>query len=157
MYRFVLEEDYHYAYNEMLRTKVKGAVKYFPGYCDEGYITFRSGGKVWLKIGVDELIISKGYAWDGCTPKLARIGSVWIGTWDGNICSTTGKPSAYYASLVHDVLYQFLDCYQMPFNRKDADNMFLSILKRDGFPFSRVYWLAVRLFGRLAIRISDMF
>ncbi len=72
-----------------------------------------------------------GYAWDGCTPKFAMWDIV-IGTPDGIPNERTRKPKAYYASLVHDALYQFLDA-KLPLSRASADRVFLELLSRDGF------------------------
>lgn len=85
------------------------------------------------------------YAWDGCTPKYA-IWDIVLGIPDGVPNSITEKPKAYYASLVHDVLYQFLDA-DLPFTRSGADRIFLEILTRDGFAPRWVYYAAVRIFG----------
>lgn len=87
-----------------------------------------------------------GYAWDGCTPKLFLCDLV-IGTPDGVPNAVTRKPKAYYASLLHDVLYQFLWSGDLPVTRAAADRIFLDILTRDDFAPRRLYYLAVRLFG----------
>ena len=50
----------------------------------------------------------KGYAWDGCSPKFQILDLI-FGTHDGAISENTGKAVTYYASMVHDVLYQFHD------------------------------------------------
>lgn len=89
-----------------------------------------------------------GYAWDGCTPKVVACDVV-LGTPDGATHALTGKPKAYYASLLHDALYQFLDA-DLPMRRKDADRVFLELLARDSFAPRGVYFAAVRLFGGLS-------
>lgn len=88
-----------------------------------------------------------GYAWDGCTPKFSVFDIV-FGTPDGIPNEKTGKPKAYYASLLHDALYQFLDA-QLPLKRAQADLVFLEILARDSFAPRWVYYKAVRWFGWL--------
>ncbi len=93
-------------------------------------------------------IIRAKYAWDGCTPKFA-IFDIVFGIPDGVPNEQTRKPKAYYASLVHDVLYQFLDV-DIPIKRPDADEAFFSILERDAFTPRYVYWAFVRVFGGLA-------
>jgi hypothetical protein len=90
-------------------------------------------------------IIKAGYAWDGCTPKFA-VFDILLGTPDGVPNNQTRKPKTYYASLVHDVLYQFLDV-ELPIRRVGADLAFRNIMARDAFAPRYVYWPAVRLLG----------
>lgn len=85
------------------------------------------------------------YAWDGCTPKFFLIDIV-FGIPDGVPNQDTRKPKAYYASLLHDVLYQFLDA-DLPMSRAQADRVFLEILTRDDFAPRPIYYGAVRLLG----------
>ena len=89
--------------------------------------------------------VLSGYAWDGCTPKFSLFDVV-IGTPDGVPNQVTKKPKAYYASLVHDALYQFLDL-DLPLSRAQADRVFLEILTRDRFAPRSIYYAAVRVFG----------
>jgi hypothetical protein len=90
-------------------------------------------------------IVKAGYAWDGCTPKFA-VFDILLGTPDGIPNNQTRKPKTYYASLIHDVLYQFLDV-KLPIKRSGADRAFLNIMARDAFAPRYIYWTAVRLFG----------
>ena len=53
------------------------------------------------------MTVTAGYAWDGCTPKCCVL-DLSIGVPDGVVNADTGKPKTYYASLIHDALYQFL-------------------------------------------------
>lgn len=53
------------------------------------------------------ITVTKGYAWDGCTPKLCFF-DMQIEIPDGVVDSRTRKSKTYYASLVNDALYQFL-------------------------------------------------
>jgi hypothetical protein len=59
----------------------------------------------------------------------------------------TGYSKTYFASLVHDVFYQFSHEVKPFVRRKEVDQEFYAILKRDGFRFARLYYTAVRLFG----------
>ena len=90
------------------------------------------------------ILVRKGYMWDGCSPKINLV-FVEIGTWDGDINLNTGKPETYYASLIHDVLYQFRDESDFPFTRKQIDNFFYELLKN--FKYKKVYYWSVRIFG----------
>jgi hypothetical protein len=99
--------------------------------CDYPFVTIQSG---WL-------YIYNGYAWDGCTPKKSVGGLFFIGTPDGHVNYKTNKPFCYYASLVHDALYQYgigTKAY--------ADSLFLNLLK--DFPLRKLYYWAVCKFGK---------
>src|SRR5438132_12223118 len=52
----------------------------------------------------------------------------------------------YYASLVHDALYQFL-LDGLPFKRWQAARCFLRLMDGTGFAPRYLYWAAVRLLG----------
>lgn len=111
-------------------------------------------GNLWLVINKNgSLTVKAGYAWNGCTPKFGFF-DILIGTPDGVVTKKTGKPKAYYATMIHDSLYQFLPDMpkDIPITRKLADAYFLEILKRDEFALRGIYWLAVRIFGGLAMR-----
>lgn len=93
------------------------------------------------------ITVTGGYAWNGCSPKFCFF-DLLLGTPEGVVHVDTQKPKTYYASLVHDALYQFLPD-GLPLKRRHADAFFLRLLKESDFAFGRVYWLAVRLFGGL--------
>ena len=119
----------------------------------EGCAFVDRNGKRRLEIHANgDAIVLAGYSWDGCTPKFA-IWDIVFGTPDGIPNSKTTKPKAYYASLLHDALYQFLDA-NLPMSRAGADRVFLEILARDGFGPRRVYYTAVRLFGGMSRRFT---
>jgi len=102
---------------------------------------------LWLKISMDGKITVKsnkgGYAWDGCTPKLSFLNLFIFGVPDGHIDYRTMRPYAYHASLVHDVLYQYLD--SVPIKKRAIDELFLKML--GDFKLRHIYYLFVRLFG----------
>ena len=132
---FLLDEDYVYGIREHLP----------PDWNDACAFVDRKGRRR-LEINPNgDARILAGYAWDGCTPKFSVFDIV-IGTPDGVPNEVTKKPKAYYASLMHDVLYQFLDA-GLPLSRAQADNLFLEILTRDRFAPRRIYHVAVRVFG----------
>lgn len=105
-------------------------------------------GQPRLEINADgEARVFADYAWDGCTPKVALF-DILLGTPDGVPNVHTERPKTYYASLLHDVLYQFLDC-ELPLSRAGADQVFLELMRRDQFLPAPLYYLAVRTFGGL--------
>ncbi len=134
---YVLDQNYTY--------NIK---KYLPTNFDQGCAFEDQTGKRWLEIHPNgDAIVLKGYAWDGCTPKFA-IWDIMIGTPDGIPNLQTQRPKAYFASLMHDTFYQFLE-NELPISRDDADRILLEILERDDFAPRRLYYAAVRIFGGL--------
>lgn len=114
------------------------------GYqCDSKWLRVEPCGRVTVKAG------KTGYAWDGCTPKFSLLGLIIVGTPDGHIDVETMKPKTYYASLVHDALYQYLDTIPIP--RKEIDRVFLEMLKETAFPLAFLYYIAVRIFGGVGV------
>ena len=92
-------------------------------------------GKIWLEIFENGIIIvSKGYAWDGAT-------------------AAPDFKGTYFATLLHDALYQFLDKGN-PLTRKEIDDIFLKIMQRDGFKLAKVYYRAVRLLGGIFVKLT---
>ena len=51
-------------------------------------------------------------------------------------------------SLVHDALYQFL-ADGLPLTRRQADLVFLQLMRESGFRLAPIYWLFVRALGGL--------
>jgi hypothetical protein len=105
----------------------------------------------WLKLSKDGTIIvkgtyQKGYAWDGCSPKL-KVKDLYLGTGEAVLNWETGKSKTYYASLIHDVFYQFSKDVRPFIKRKEVDREFRDILKRDQFIFADLYYFSVRSFG----------
>lgn len=113
---------------------------------DVDYAYFDLKGKVRLIIEKDgQITVTKGYSWNGCSPKV-RIFDINIGTPDGVVHKHTGHPKTYYASLVHDALYQFLRA-NSPITRCQADDCFLRLMKESEFCLRYIYWAAVRVLG----------
>jgi len=105
----------------------------------------------WFKLSKDGTVVVKGtnykgYAWDGCSPKF-KIKDLYFGTWEAVLNFKTGQSKTYYASLIHDVFYQFAKQICSFVKRKEADKEFYSILKRDNFRSAYTYYIFVRLFG----------
>jgi hypothetical protein len=97
----------------------------------------------------DAITVTKDYAWDGCTPKVCFL-DLNFGTPDGVVDSRTKQPKTYYASLVHDALYQFL-LDGLPLTRAQADACFRRLMTETGFTLRHLYWAAVRVFGWLVV------
>lgn len=96
----------------------------------------------WCVVKDGMLTIKAGYAWNGCTPKFSVLDWFLIGTPDGIIDYRTGKQKAYYATLVHDCMYQ----YRIG-TREQADWMFYCALKSCEFMLAGLYYWAVKTFG----------
>ena len=98
------------------------------------------------------IVVMRGYAWNGCSPKFCFF-DLLLGTPDGVVDARTGRPKTYYASLVHDALYQFVPD-GLPASRRDADRCFLALLAESGFRPRWIYYAAVRVFGGLLRRVQ---
>ncbi len=132
---YELDRDYTISLRKYLTTTVEQPLAFHD----------KSGTERLLLLPDGQATIRAKYAWDGCTPKYTLFDIV-LGIPDGIPNDQTRKPKAYYASLVHDVLYQFLDV-ELPIDRRGADNAFFDILERDAFAPRYVYWIAVRVLG----------
>jgi hypothetical protein len=95
-------------------------------------------GRVWATIEEGILYISQGYAWNGCSPKRKVLG-VWLGTPD--------TASNVHASLGHDVLFQFSATKHFKLTFEQVNGLFRSLMRKDRFPLSEMYYQAVMGFG----------
>ena len=93
------------------------------------------------------LTVKGGYAWDGCSPKIVICGLA-FGTPDGIVDLNTGRPKTYFASLVHDALYQ-CKATEIGVSRLEADALFLNMARHSGFRYAGLYYRLIRLFGGL--------
>ncbi len=130
VYIYCIEEDYSY------RSPIQG----------------REFDNEWFKLEKDGTVTvkgsnKKGYAWDGCSPKLKFKDICLLGTPDAVLNWETRKPKTYYASLVHDIFYQFSYELRSSVKREEVDRLFYSILKENHLRFAEVYYRAVRLLG----------
>lgn len=108
-------------------------------------------GKVRLIIEKSgRMTVTRSYAWNGCSPKFCLF-DVLFGTPDGVVHAHTGQPKTYFASMLHDALYQFLG-KGSPINRRQADDCFLRLMAASDFSPRYLYWIAVRVFGWLVWR-----
>ena len=110
-------------------------------YCYPTDILGEQCGNQWVHLDPDgSLSIAAGYAWDGPSGP------------------TLDTPDTMRASLVHDALYQLMGNSELHRdNRRKADDCFRQILITDRMPGLRVwyYFLAVRLFGGIALWLTD--
>ncbi len=107
----------------------------------------------WFKLEKDGTVIvkgsnKKGYAWDGCSPKF-KIKDVYFGTPEAVLNYETGKTKTFYASMIHDVFYQFSKEVKSFIKRREADREFYIILKEHKFKFAAIYYRMVRMLGWL--------
>jgi hypothetical protein len=139
---YVLDKDY--VYNIIHR---------LPSGWNEGYAFIDKKGNRRLEIHPNgDLKVVARYAWDGCTPKF-KVFDFLIGTPDGAPNNLTKKPKTYYASLVHDALYQFLEI-NPSVSKLQADKIFRELLSRDGFAPRNIYYFFVVIFGGLSHRFT---
>ena len=107
-----------------------------------------AGGRIRLILERDGAItVTRGYAWNGCSPKF-RVLDLLVGTPEGVVNARTGERKTYFASLVHDALYQFRSD-GLPLSRAQCDRCFLLLMRESGFALAPLYWAAVRVFGWL--------
>lgn len=112
----------------------------------EDFVFYDSTGKIRLILEKGGCItVTQGYSWNGCSPKIC-IFDLLIGTPDGAVHIVTGRPKTYYASMVHDALYQFLK-EDSPICRSQADEAFMKLMAESEFLLRWIYWAAVRTFG----------
>jgi hypothetical protein len=108
-------------------------------------ITFRSR---WLTVEENGTIaVSAEYAWDGNSKKISVFDLFVIGTPDGIVDVRTMKPKTWYASLVHDALYQYYGYHGIA--RKDMDAIYRALAREANFAPADLYWLIVRICGGL--------
>jgi hypothetical protein len=113
------------------------------GLVPEGQVIsfFDKRGREWMVMTARGAILRKGYAWNGCTPKVyLPVPGVWIGTPDFD---ATIPGSAW-----HDAFYQFACCHHFPLHRWECDEVFRRIIEMHGSPrIAKVYHAAVRKWG----------
>ena len=98
------------------------------------------------------ITVTRGYAWNGCSPKICLFDIV-FGTPEGVVDSRTARPKTYYASLVHDALYQFVPV-GIALTRAECDCCFLKLMHATGFRPRYLYYIVVWLFGWLTRPIT---
>lgn len=111
-------------------------------------LTNREFNANWIEINHNGVITVNpnklSYAWDGCSPKFNFL-DLTFGTPDGKLQLDTQKPITYYASLLHDAIYQHKSV--IPISRKEADTLFYLVLKERKFFWRHIYYICVRCFG----------
>ena len=121
-------------------------------YSDTGWTLEEEFESKWLHVGTNGAVTVKanedGYAWDGCTLKWSILNLKIVGVPDGHVDYRTMKAYTYFASLVHDALYQYLDT--VPVSKDKIDRLFLKML--GDFKLRWLYYLAVKYFGGLGVK-----
>ena len=135
-YKFKIKDDYEYSDTKWDMTQE----------FDSRWLNISVDGKVTVKAN------EKGYSWDGCTPKMSILNLFMVGVPDGHVDYRTMQPYAYFASMVHDALYQYLDT--VPVTKKQIDQLFLKML--GDFKPRYVYYIFVRLFGGRGIKQKNV-
>jgi hypothetical protein len=101
----------------------------------------------WISINPKGHIkVKKRYSWNGCSPKINFLDMI-IGTPEGELNPETDKPKTYYASMIHDALYQFSEDLSDKISRRQADKEFHEMLKAEKFRPADLYYAAVRMFS----------
>jgi hypothetical protein len=95
-----------------------------------------------LKVENGHCTVPKGYAWDGCTPKIKIFGKI-IGTPDGK------NDECKVATLWHDAEYQYShELSKQGVKRAESDfRFYMNLVRR--WNHAELYYNAVRLFGWL--------
>ena len=122
-------------------------------YAHKSFIKDREFENEWFKLEKDGTVTvrgrnRRGYAWDGCSPKI-KIKDIYFGIPEAVLNFETGKSKTYYASLIHDIFYQFSKDVKPFISRKVVAREPYLILERDKFKFAKVYYKTVRLLGWL--------
>ena len=95
----------------------------------------------YLKIEYGVATIKKGYAHNGCSPKVKICGKI-FGTWDGR------KNELEDPSRWHDIFHKYSkELAKLGIERIDVDRLFLRDMIEVEFKEARLYYNAVRAFG----------
>jgi len=98
-------------------------------------------GKIWARHDRFGLYIEEGYAWNGCSPKYWAWPFGWVGTPD--------FASTIFASLCHDVHYQFALTEHFPIHKSDVDLLFYNMITMSGeAEIAALYHAAVERYGK---------
>jgi len=122
-------------------------------YTHRSSIKGREFENEWLRLEKDGTVIVKGshrngYSWDGCSPKF-KIKDMYFGTPETVLNHEKDRPKTYYASMIHDIFYQFSRDLKSLVLRWEVDREFYDLLKRDGFGCAKFYYWGVSAFGWL--------
>ena len=142
------------------RFKLQGDYTWHSGVPVPSEFRFHDENKDKLRLVIHadgRITVKDGYAWDGCSPKFSIFDLFYIGTPDGVRDVNTGRPKTYYASLIHDALYQFMEHPDMPYSRAQMDRFFLVLMRARRFRLSGLYWLAVRVIGGIYHGVVKLF
>jgi hypothetical protein len=128
LYKYTLTEDFK---------------KFYPQLANVSFMRYWKDSKgqlLYVHIENGFVTISKGYSYDGCTPKFAKVKykgkDVYIGTPDGL------HDELKWASLIHDCLYQFnIGTF------RTANTIFFNEMELVNWKYSELYYAAVSTIG----------
>ncbi len=121
-YLYEAPKDYHYQHPYLQGLKFTAP-----------YVTIDNG----------KMTVHKGYASDGCTPRIRILGLFSIGVPNGP--RRQNMPSTYLASLQHDVFCQYR--HHLPLTKAQVIQMFDEQLRAANWPLRRLYVRAVDGYG----------
>jgi hypothetical protein len=111
---------------------------------------YLSKKKVWASYENERLRIEKDYAWNGASPA-RKVFGVWVGP--------PCPHSVIFASLYHDLGWQFAPLLECLWDFNQSNDMFYSIMHQLKFPLTSVYHGAVKNIGpvyRKFCKIEDI-
>lgn len=111
----------------------------------KGVHEFWDNGVFLARLVDDDLEIFAGFAFNGCSPAW-RVFGRWVGT-------PTPKP-VIIPSLVHDVLWQWLDSPCIPWDMKASNDLFWDLMNEEQWRLRRTYHGTVALLGKTFRRFS---
>lgn len=137
-----MKKYYKYVTEDTTRFQVEGESWHMTYLTD-------SSGKIWGSAVNSTISIMRGYATDGCSPKLTvrLFGKrIRIGVWDG-FKMANGEQQLREASLHHDIMVQFRD--QLKVKPKKYNRKFYEEMQKVKFPLAFVYYMAVSLWSSI--------
>lgn len=98
-------------------------------------------GCVWLTMYPRKMVLSRGYRWNGNTPKRG-FRFLWRDWWFGTLDFFPGTAAS---SGWHDALFQFSGLIEMPFNLNEANVVYHQLAEAHGAPMDEVYNLVLKV------------
>lgn len=131
--KYFLSKDYTLHFNE-LSEKLRYRIAFELDSC------YNVPNVPYLVLTLTYIKVLRGFSWDGASPKIKFL-NWFIGTPDGR------KNQLMIPTLIHDILYQNFE--KQPLSRKTIDLIFYELMKKQDWKLSFIYYLAVRIFGKI--------